>query len=164
MNDTKDRLASARLLLRSDEFRREVQHQLQAAVHARPELQLLIVSTVDGRIFSQAGRDRIDPHRVAALGATLMSVNETLGREIQGGGVDYASLMLSKAVVVSRRIPDGSDLFSLTLAGTQALNMAMALRLSSDASKALATCIERQRQMNDDAVTTQDRAQRQAVA
>lgn len=144
MNDRKEELTGARELLRSADFRDRIQQQIDGIMAAQGELKALIVSTIDGRAFAHAGRDALDPQRLAALGSTLLSICYTLGRELRAGGVNYASLMLDQAVIVSRRIPDRSRVFTLSLIGNDKLNMALALRCSSDACIALAHIIDEQ--------------------
>lgn len=135
-------LAAGRRLLTSASFKSRCEGVLNACLDKHTEVDVLSVSSVDGRNFACMQRGGLQPGRIAALSATLMSVSESLAKEVGGGSVDHALLSLRQGVVVSRRLADRTGIFTLSLIGRGSINLALALRTAIDVSDRLAAEIE----------------------
>lgn len=139
---TSANLSIARSLLASASFKTRCETMLQACLNVQGDVDVLSVSSVDGRNVACVQRGNLQPARIAALSATLMSVSESLAKEVAGGGVDHALLSLRQGVVVSRRLNDRTGIFTLSLIGRGSINLALALRTAIDVSDALVAEIE----------------------
>lgn len=135
-------LTAGRRLLASAAFKSRCDSVLGDYLKRHPEIDVLSVSSVDGRSVVCQQRGDLQPSRIAALSATLMSVSESLSKEVDGDGVDHALLSLKQGVVVSRRLPDRTGIFTLSLFGNRSLNLALALRAAIDVADALTAVIE----------------------
>lgn len=135
-------LAAGRRLLASAAFKARCEGVLEGWLGRHPDIDVLSVSSVDGRNVVCIQRGEFQPGRIAALSATLMSVSESLSREVGGEGVDHALLALKQGVVVSRRLADRTGIFTLSLFGSTQLNLALALRAAIDVADVLVGVID----------------------
>ncbi|MBX3725326.1 MAG: roadblock/LC7 domain-containing protein [Xanthomonadales bacterium] len=135
-------VAAGRRLLAAPDFRGRCEKRLNHALSGQSDIDLLCLASVDGRAIACVQRTGANPARVAAMTATLMSVSESLSRELDGSGVEHALLSLRHGVVVSRRLGDRTGIFTLSALGRGTTNLALALRFTLDLADSLAADIE----------------------
>lgn len=135
-------IAAGRRLLASAAFRSRCEARLGECLDGEHEVDLLSLASVDGRSVAFAQRAGAQAGRIAALSATLISVSESLAREVNGDRVEHALLALRHGVIVSCRVRDCTGVFTLSLLGRGSINLALALRLTLDLAERLAGDID----------------------
>ncbi len=140
-------LAAARRIMATPAVQSRCHEVLERALSNNIDIDMMSISSVDGRPFACSQRIGVQASRVAALSATLMSVSESLAKEVDGDRVDYATLSLRNGVVISKRIPDLTGVFTLSLFSRGTTNLALALRTTIDMASHLAAEINAQVQL-----------------
>lgn len=137
-------LNAARKVMAAPGLQNRCHDLLGLALDKTAEIELITIATVDGRPFAFSKRGGGQPSRVAALSATLLSVCESLAKEIDGDRVDHATVTVRNGYVVSKRIPDRTGVFTLSLFSRGAINLALTLRTAIDLAQELAVEIDAQ--------------------
>lgn len=91
-----------------------------------PSVNLLMLSTADGRAIAQHSALDIDGRRLAAMANSFLTLGETVSRELSLNQADYATVCTASGNVVLIRISADTPL-TLTAVGDSQANLAALL-------------------------------------
>ena len=114
---------------------------LAQALGAHPGLQMLLLSSSDGRALAwQAGVQQADPRRAAAMGNAFLTLGETLARELGLCSVSHVTLTTAMGNVVLVRVEGSSPCMLAALADANT-PLAMVLYSTRECARRLAALI-----------------------
>ncbi|SEK82803.1 hypothetical protein SAMN05428989_0883 [Pseudoxanthomonas sp. GM95] len=101
-----------------DEFRN--------ACERTPGINMLLLSTADGRAVADWSMQGTDPRRLAAMTNSFLTLGETVARELGMSSADYATICTKQGNMVLIRLDLGRPM-TLAAVGTPETNLAVLL-------------------------------------
>jgi len=132
-------LVSDRSVMRTD-----CQSRLDLLTQQFTSIAFACLSTVDGRLFAYASRvTGADPRHRSAMTSSLLALSESMAKEALRSRCTYSVVAAEHGVIIAVRVPCKSRSFALSVGADSSDILAMTLRVTLDASDALATIIDR---------------------
>ena len=69
-----------------------LRQELELSAERGADLDLILLSTADGRAIVEWSRNAVDPRRLAAMANSFLTLGETLAKEMGKSAADYATV------------------------------------------------------------------------
>lgn len=115
-----------------------VGQEFQRAREQNPGIAMLLLSTSDGRAIAASSSVGVDPRRLAAMTNSLLTLGETVARELGMPSADHASIATPRGNMVLVRIQHDKPM-TLAALGTLETNAALLLFSARDCASRIAS-------------------------
>jgi predicted regulator of Ras-like GTPase activity (Roadblock/LC7/MglB family) len=124
--------------------RAECQARLDAMVKQSSSVSFACLSTVDGRLFAySSAAPTPEPQHRSAITSSLLALSESFAKESLRSRCAYTVVAAEHGVIVAVRVPSKARSFALSVGADSSDILALTLRMTLDASDALAKIIDR---------------------
>lgn len=120
----------------------QIDQALLAVLEEQAAVQLLVVSTLDGRKVTSHSRSQADAARIAALAATLLSMSAAAAKELGGQRATECIVMHDSGILCFNRLGPNAR-FVLAAAANVSLNLGMLVSIGRRLSQGVGQALER---------------------
>jgi predicted regulator of Ras-like GTPase activity (Roadblock/LC7/MglB family) len=125
-------------------MRADCQARLDALVSQTSSASFACLSTVDGRLFAySSAAATAEPQHRSAITSSLLALSESFAKESLRSRCFYTVVAAEHGVIVAVRVPSKARSFALSVGADSSDILAVTLRMTLDASDALARIIDR---------------------
>lgn len=116
-----------------------VAQEFRRAREQNPGIAMMLLSTSDGRAIAAWSSLEVDPRRLAAMTNSLLTLGETVARELGMSSADHASIATPRGNMVLVRLQHQGKPMTLAALGTLETNAALLLFSARDCASRIAS-------------------------